>query len=132
MLLRCLGWRKKREHHTLAYVHAVVKTDLPSIEATVRRRKILFAGFVARIGEERVPSRVMFGETIGGKGYSFGQEKDWMGRIEDFRGFDIKSKGWRRETAQTASKWLRWVEEGAEAYMTVSYTHLTLPTIYSV
>ena len=30
------------------------------------------------MGEERLPRRVMFGKLVGGKGYSGGQEKDWM------------------------------------------------------
>ena len=67
MLLRCLGWRKrKREDHTLSYADALVKTDYASIGATARGRRILFAGFVARMGEERLPRRVIFGEMVGG------------------------------------------------------------------
>ena len=71
MLLRCLGWRKrKRDDHTLSYADALVKTASEGIEAIVRKRRILFAGFVARMGEKRLPQRVMFGELVGGKGYS--------------------------------------------------------------
>ena len=56
MLLRCLGGRKrKRDDHTLSYADAFAKTASESIEAIVRKRRILFAGFVARIGEERLP-----------------------------------------------------------------------------
>ena len=33
----------------------------------MRKRRILFAGFVARMGEERLPQRVVFRELIGGK-----------------------------------------------------------------
>ena len=77
MLLRCLEWRKwKRDDHTLSYADALAKTASRSIEAIVLERRILFAGFVARMGEERLPQRVMFGELVGGKGYSGGQEKD--------------------------------------------------------
>ena len=47
----------------------------------MRKRRILFLGFVARMGEERVPQTVMFGELVGGKGYSGGQEKDWMAHL---------------------------------------------------
>ena len=36
---------------------------------------ILFAGFVACMGEERLPQRVMFGELVGGKGYSGGHKR---------------------------------------------------------
>ena len=71
---RCLGWRKrKRDDHTLSYADARAKTASESIEAMVRKRRVLFAGFVARMGEERLPQKVMFGEFVGGKGYSGGQ-----------------------------------------------------------
>ena len=61
MLLRCLEWRKReRNDHTLPYADALAKTASESIEAIVRKRRILFAGFVARTGEERLPQRVMF------------------------------------------------------------------------
>ena len=76
MLLRCLGWRKpKRDDRTLSYANALAKTVSERIEAIVRKRRILFAGFVARMGEDRLPQRVMFGELVGGKGYSGGQER---------------------------------------------------------
>ena len=32
--------------------------------------------------DERLPKRVMFGEVDGGKGYSGGQEQDWVGCLE--------------------------------------------------
>ena len=62
MLLQCLGWRKrKRDDHTLSYVDAIAKIGSESIEAIVRKRRMtLFAGFLARMGEERLPQRVMF------------------------------------------------------------------------
>ena len=84
MLLRCLGWRKrKRDDHSLSYADALAKTASESIEVIVRKRRILFAGFVARMGEGRLPQRVMFGELVGGKGYSWGQEKDWMAHLKE-------------------------------------------------
>ena len=39
----------------------------------------MFAGFVARMGKERLSRRAMFGEIVRGEGYSSGHEKDWMG-----------------------------------------------------
>ena len=59
----------------------------------------------------------MFGEMVGSKCYSFGQEKDWMGRLEEvLKEFGIKSEWWR-EAAYKVGTWFRWVEGGAEAYM---------------
>ena len=83
-------------------------------------RRILFAGFLARMGEARLP-RVMFVEMLGGKGYSGGQEWDWMkGLEEDLRGFGIKFEAWH-EAAQKVGKWFRRVEEGAEVFMRKSH-----------
>ena len=83
LLLRCLEWRKrKRDDHTLSYADALARTAPDSIEAIVRKRRtfntiisrtsavMLFAGFVPRMGEERLPQRVMFREFVGGNGYS--------------------------------------------------------------
>ena len=60
---------------------------------------------------------MVFGEMIGGKGYSFRQDKNWMGGLEeDLREFGAKSEGGHK-TAQKAGRWLRWVEDRAEFYM---------------
>ena len=67
MLLRCLGWRKrKRDDHTRWYADALAKTASESIEVIVRKRRTLFAEFVARAEEERLPQRVMFGGACWG------------------------------------------------------------------
>ena len=118
MLLRRLGRRKrKRDDHTLSYADVLAKTASESIEAIVRKRRILFAGFVARMGEERLPQRVMFGELVGGNGYSGGQGKDWTAHLkEDMSVFGEKFEGWRK-AAQKAGRWFRRVEEGAELFM---------------
>ena len=50
-----------------------------SIEATLRRRRILFVGFVARIDDTRLSKCVMLVEVVGGVGCVVGQEKEWMG-----------------------------------------------------
>ena len=65
----------------------------------------MFAGFVARMEEERLPRRVMFGEMLGGKGYSAGQEWDWMQDLEEYvNAFGIKFEGWH-EAAQKVGRW---------------------------
>ena len=59
----------------------------------MRRREILFPGFVARMGGGRLPRRMTFGELVGSNGCSGGQEKDWMVRLEeDVTGFYTKFK----------------------------------------
>ena len=46
------------------------------------------------MGEKRPPQRVVFGELVGGKGYSGGQDKDWMVHLKvDMSAFGIKFEG---------------------------------------
>ena len=59
---------------------------------TLRRRRILFAGFVARMEDARLPKCVMFREMVGGAGCAGRQEKEWMGCfLEDLRVFGINA-----------------------------------------
>ena len=50
-----------------------MKTGRERIEATLRRKRILFAGFVARMEDTRLPKCVMFRELIGGAGCVWGE-----------------------------------------------------------
>ena len=47
---RCIVWRKhNRADHPISYLDKLIKKGSESIEATLRRRRILLAGFVARM-----------------------------------------------------------------------------------
>ena len=68
-LTRCIGCRKNdRADHSIFYLDTLIETGSESIEATLRKRRILFAGFVARMEDTRLPKRVMFGELVRGVG----------------------------------------------------------------
>ena len=59
-------------------------------------RRILFAGFVARMEDTRLPKCVMFGELVGGAGCVGGQEKEWTGCcLDDLRAFVINADQWK-------------------------------------
>ena len=118
MLLRCLGWwKREREDHILSYANALIRTDSESVETTVRIRSMLFTGFESRMGEERLPGTVMFGEMLGSKYYSGGQEWDGSNNLEeDLKAFGIKFGEWR-EAAQKVGRWARRVEDGAVVLM---------------
>ena len=45
------------------------------IEATISRRRILFAGFVVHMEDTILPKCLMFREVVGGAGCVGGQEK---------------------------------------------------------
>ena len=55
-------------YHMLSHADALAKTGCENVGTTVRKRRILSAGFVAHMGSERLPKRVMFWELEGGKG----------------------------------------------------------------
>ena len=81
-LTRCIGWRKhNRADHPISYLDTLVKTGSEGIEATLRKRRILFAGFVARMEDTRLPKCVIFGEMAGGAGCvgGGGREKSGWG-----------------------------------------------------
>ena len=72
-LTRCIGWRKDNRADML------MKTGSERIEATLHRRRILFAGFVARMEDTRLPKCVMFGELVGGAGCVGARKKSRWG-----------------------------------------------------
>ena len=56
------------------------------------RRQILFAEFVARMEDKRLPKCVVIGELVGGVSCVRGQEKEWMGcLLDDLRAFGFNA-----------------------------------------
>ena len=117
-LTRCIGWRNhNRADDPISYLDTLLKTGSESIEAILRRRQILFAGFVARMEDTRLPKCVMFGEMVEGAGYVGGQEEEWMGCfLDDLRAFGINADQ-RTTAAQDEGEWHRTEEQGAEHFM---------------
>ena len=50
-----------------SYQDTLIKTVSENIETTLRWRRILFAEFMARMEDTRLPKCVMFGELVGGQ-----------------------------------------------------------------
>ena len=106
-LTHCIGWRKNnRADHPISYPDTLMKTGSESVEVTIRRRRILFAGFVARMEDMRLRC-VMFGELVGDAGCVGGQEKEWVGCYAD---------QWM-SAAYDEGKWCKTMEQGAERFM---------------
>ena len=117
-LARCNGWRKhKRADHSISYLDTFFKRGSESIEAALRRRRILFAGFVARMVDTILPNCVMLGEMVGGTGCVGSQGKVWMGCfLDDLRTFGINANQWTT-AAQDEREWHRTAEQRAEHFM---------------
>ena len=83
----------------------------------MRRRWILFAGFIARMEDTRLTKCVMFRELVGGAGCVGGQRKEWMGcLLDDLRAFGINTDQWMT-AAQDEGEWRKTAEQGAERFM---------------
>ena len=79
-----------------------MKTRSESIEAIMRMRRILFAGFVTRMEDTRLTKCVMFGEMVGGVGCVEGQGKKWMRCfLDDLRVFVSTPTSGRRQPSRT-------------------------------
>ena len=119
LLTCCIGWRKhNRADYPISYLNTLIKTGSESIEATLRRGRILLAGFVARMEDTRLPKCMIFGEMVEGAGCAGGQEKEWMRCFLDNHGANgINVDQWTTAT-QDEREWRRISEQGAEHFMT--------------
>ena len=119
-LTRCIGWQKhnRADHAISYYLDTLIKTRSESIEATLRRRRILFEELVACMEDTRLSKCVAFGELVGGAGCLGGQEKEWMRCFldDDLRAFGINDDQWTT-TAQNEWEWRRTTEQGAGHFM---------------
>ena len=109
--------KAQSHHHPISYLETLVKTGSESIEATLLRRRIFFAGFLARMEHTRLPKCVMFGEMVGCAGCVGGQEKEWIGCfLDSLRAFGINADQWTT-AVQDEGEWRRTAEQGAEHFM---------------
>ena len=77
----------------------------------------MFAKFVARMEDTRLPKCVIFGELVEDAGCVGGQEKEWMGFfLDDLRAFGIITAQWT-SAAQDEGEWRKTAEKGAEHFM---------------
>ena len=94
-LLRVISFQRRQhaDYTILSYAKALQKTRRESIETTIRKRRLIFAGAVVRQSKGRLPSQVMFATITGGEGRRpGGQPKNWHNGclVEDLRVFRAK------------------------------------------
>ena len=92
LLLRVIGYhhRVHGTYRNTSYAKAFKKTGSQSVEATVRQRRLLFAGASARQGDKRLPKRLLRRETRGGgrpgtRPAGIALAKKLEGRLQDIR-----------------------------------------------
>ena len=90
LFLRVIGYRRERgTYRQLSYAQALKKTGCQSVEATIRQRRLLFAGVMARQSAGRLPKRLMDRKLVGGEDPGKGRpEQNWMDCLkDDFQAF---------------------------------------------
>ncbi|CAB1118616.1 unnamed protein product [Ectocarpus sp. CCAP 1310/34] len=135
LLLRVIGYRRARgQYRQLSNAQALKYVECQSVEATVRQRRLLFAGAVARQSDGRLPKRLMLGDIVGGKDPESGRsEKNWVLCLKDdfvefganaestagdLRTFGIPSGCWPViAKLEKEVPWFKGVMEGAEKFM---------------
>ena len=118
MLLQILGaWCKSPNKRILSYEDALQRTKCESIEATMRTRRLLWVGALLRIGDQRLPKRVMSGELENaGKRGPGGEEKEWTDCVaDDLRLFGVTGD-WST-AALDPEAWYNTVHEGGCRFM---------------
>ena len=136
LLLRVIGYRRVQgTYRQLSYAQALKKTGCQSVEATIRQRRLLFAGALARQPDGRLPKRLAFGTLVGGEDPGPGcPEQHWLKCLrDDFqafgatdgstddnpRTFGVESALWPVAAKKEGGiPWHTGVLQGAERFMT--------------
>ena len=90
LFLRVIGYRRERgTYRQLTYAQAFKEIGCQRVEATIRQRRLVFAGAMARQPAGRLPKRLMGGKLVGGKDPGKGRpEQDRMDFLkDDFQAF---------------------------------------------
>jgi hypothetical protein len=115
LLIQTLGlWKKKETDRPRSYSSILKEYDCVSMEATLKWRRLKWAGSVIRMGDNRLPKIMMFGELVGGVRSRGGQIGQWrtelLGDMTDF-GWIKKKWGGVTPTCWEKYKALVWKEE---------------------
>jgi hypothetical protein len=100
LLKQTLGlWKKKETDRPRSYSSILKEYDCVSMEATLKWRRLKWAGSVIRMGDNRLPKIMMFGEMEGGARSRGGQIGQWRTELlGDMTDFGWIKKKWRGVT----------------------------------
>ena len=83
----------------------LTRADLPSIYTILMQSQLRWAGHVARMSDERLPKKLLFGELQEGKRSQGGQKKRFKDTLKaSLKSFNISHNTWE-QTAQDRGVW---------------------------
>jgi hypothetical protein len=106
--------RKRRIDH-VRYVDMIDKFELTSIEAYIRKQRLLYAGRLIRMDNSRLP-KIIFFSDIQGQRRKGPPTKTWRDNVkDDLDKFGIDKSTWM-EKAKNEESWKKAVEEGRDRF----------------
>ena len=102
-------------HDKIPDTEVLTRADLPSIYAILMQSQLRWAGHVARMSDDRLPKRLLFGELQHGKRSQGGQKKRFKDTLKaSLKAFNINHNTWE-QSAQDRGTWRSAVHKGAKA-----------------
>ena len=135
LLLRVMGYHRVYGTYRMLYAKAPKKTGSQSVEATVRQRRLLFAGALAIQSDKRLSKRLLLAERLeGGENPGPGQPvQHWQKSLRgdskafgalhgstptDQRTFGVDRLVWTEAARKgEGMPWYTWVLLGAERFV---------------
>ncbi len=107
-----------RDSDKVNYVNILEKTKMLCVESYIRKQRLIWAGKIARMGDDRVPKLMFFGEVVGGHS-SRGARKHTLrdAVYQDLVYFNINKSKWIELAEQGQSSWIEIVNEGREHFI---------------
>jgi hypothetical protein len=94
----------------------LTRAGLPSIHTLLKKHQLRWASHVARIPNDRLPKKLLFGELQCGKRTPGGPKKRFKDVLKgSLKAFSINANTWE-QGVQSRSEWRAALHNGAKAY----------------
>ena len=84
-------------------------------DALLKLAQLRWAGHVTRMSDERLPTKVLYGELQEGKRSQGGQKKRYKDTLKALKDFNIPTESWE-QAAQDRTKWRCLINKGASHF----------------
>ena len=110
MLMMILGIRKSDK---VSYVEILEKAKMLSVESYIRKQRLLWAGHIARMKDDRIPKLLFFGTIDGGQNSKGGRKLTLRDAVyHDLIYFNIEKSKWIDLAKKGKNDWIATVSVG--------------------
>lgn len=108
--------RDPERKRLISYRELLELTKCESIETTIRRRRLVLAGHIVRLEDDRLTRQIALAKMEGGKPSRGSPATWWTCLSDDLKKFGIPKENWI-DQATCEKEWLERVEGGAAPFM---------------